>query len=125
MTTVRWPVRITASAGTSNTSLRSLDVKLIVANIPGTNWPAGFASSIRAFIVLVCALISGNSRATRPLNDLPGSASVVASTGAPGSDERGEAFGDVGIDPDRSETIEPEQRRTRASPSFPRAPSAR
>ncbi len=68
MTTLRVPVRITASVGTTSTGFAAAAPKATVANMPGFRTPPGFASTMRARIVRVAAFTSGSSALTLPLN---------------------------------------------------------
>ena len=83
ITTLRLPVLITASLGTSTTCLLDAPPNFTVANIPGFSDPPGFASTMRARTVRVCALTSGSSAFTEPLKTRSGYAAARASTGAP------------------------------------------
>ena len=78
MTTLRLPVEITASVGTSSADLFAA-AKSSVANMPGFSSPAGLLRTMRALIVRVVGFTSGNSIATCPLKTLSGMAATRAS----------------------------------------------
>ena len=84
MTTLRVPVRITASAGTSSTSAPGAAAIFNEANMPGISCPSGLASSTRAFSVRVAVSTCGRTAPTLPWNTAPGSAGLVALTALPG-----------------------------------------
>jgi hypothetical protein len=84
ITTVRLPVWITASVGTSSVLSARMSTKFIVTNIPGTSRLPGLASSSRAFSVRVLGFTSGRMACTLPSKVLPGAAGLRAWTLAPG-----------------------------------------
>ena len=85
ITSVRLPVATIASVGTRSVLSSRSSAKLIRTNMPGTRRPRGLASSIRALSVRVAGFTSGSSACTRPSKVSPGSAGLVAVTGAPGA----------------------------------------
>ena len=72
ITTLRLPVRITASDGTSTAGFAAAPRNVAFANIPGFNAPPGFDSTTRARTVRVAMLTSGSSASIRPLNTRSG-----------------------------------------------------
>src|SRR6266705_2723229 len=80
MTTLRSPVRMTASDGTRSAFVPVPCAKTSVANMPGFSLPPGLASSTRARSVRVAAFTSGRIALTRPRKTWPGKPGTRAST---------------------------------------------
>ena len=85
ITSVRLPVAMIASVGTSRVLLSGLSEKRICTNIPGTRRAPGLASSMRALKVRVAGFTSGSSACRRPSKSAPGSAGLDATTRSPGA----------------------------------------
>ena len=84
MTTLRRPVRSTASVGTVTASRTSTGSKTTVANIPLRSRPSGFGTAILTVSVRVCSDSSGSMNSTVPRIVSPGKYVKVTSASAPG-----------------------------------------
>ena len=73
-----------ASVGTSRAGVARMSVNCIVTCIPGASRPPGLASCTLALRVRVAGVASGNIACTVPLNTVPGTPGLRASTFAPG-----------------------------------------
>ena len=83
MTTLRFPVAITASCGTTMASGSRPATSVTLTSMPGFNRPPGLASSTRARSVRLVALTCGSSADTRPRNTCSGYAGTRISALAP------------------------------------------
>jgi len=99
MTTLRSPVRITASEGTRSALISAPCAKASVANMPGFNLPPGLPSSTRARSVRVAAFTSGRIALTRPRKDLAGEARHARFDRRSGTQPRDLRLGHFGVDP--------------------------
>ncbi len=110
MTTLRRPVRMTASAGTVNRESAGAPATRIRSSMPGISLPLRLSTWNRAFNVRVLALISGRISSSVPVEGLRGIGLKHRIHLPAAGQVQGLRFGNLGHGPDRVQPRDPQER---------------